>query len=83
MTDQLEINYMGYSYTFKKQPEDTMEDFHHISWLIAKQTPKNSKEFDKAQQLAFLWYYQKKYQCGYSPIIQNSLKELDLLSIDL
>ncbi len=83
MTDLLEINYMGATYTFKRNFEDTPEDFHHISWLIAKQQPKTIKEIEKATQLATLWYYQKKYQCSYSNILQNSLKEIDLISMDL
>ena len=83
MTDHLEINYMGITYTFKKNCEDTNEDFYHISWLIAKQKPKNTKDIEKATQLATLWYYQKKYQCKYSNILQNLLKDLDLLSLDL
>ncbi len=83
MTEQIEINYMGYTYTFKKNPEDTPEDFQNISWLIAKQKPKNTKEFEKATQLATLWYYQKKYNCSYSSILQNSLKEIDLISVEL
>jgi hypothetical protein len=82
-SDTLEINYIGYTYTFKKNCEDTLEDFHHISWLIAKQQPRTLKEFDKAHQLANIWYYQKKYKCGYSYILQNSIKDLDLLSLDL
>ncbi len=83
MSDLLEINYMGATYTFKRNMEDTPEDFHHISWLIAKQQPKSLKEIEKATQLATLWYYQKKYQCSYSNILQNTLKELDLISMDL
>ena len=79
----LEINYMGYTYTMTRNPEDTLEDFHNISWLIAKQKPKNEKEYDKASQLAILWYYQKKYKCSYSPLLQKTLKELDVLSLDL
>jgi hypothetical protein len=83
MTDQLEINYMGVTYTFKRNHEDTVEDFYHISWLIAKQKPRTQKELEKMTQLATMWYYQKKYQCTYSPIMQTVLKELDLISFDL
>ena len=79
----IEINYFGNTYTFHRNMEDTIEDFHHISWLTAKQQPKNSKEFEKATQLATLWYYQQKYQCQYSSIIQKNIEELDLLSLDL
>ncbi len=81
--NSLEISYMGYTYTFKRNPEDTTEDFHNISWLIAKQKPKNPKEKKKATLLATMWHYQKKYKCSYSNMIQSSLKELDVFSIDL
>lgn len=79
----LEINYMGITYTFNRNPEDTVEDFHNISWLTAKQIPKTTKEFEKASQLAVLWYYQQKYQCEYSHVLQKNISELDLLSVDL
>jgi hypothetical protein len=82
-TNILEINYMGVTYTFNRNHEDTLEDFHNISWLTAKQMPKSVKEFEKASQLAILWYYQQKYQCQYSQILQKNISELDLLSIDL
>jgi hypothetical protein len=78
-----EINYLGNTYTFQHNTEDTMEDFYNISWLVAKQQPKNSKEFEKATQNATLWYYQHKYQCQYSSILQKTIQELDNLSIDL
>jgi hypothetical protein len=81
--NSLEISYMGYTYTFKRNPEDTPEDFHNISWLIAKQKPKNQKEMEKATLLATMWSYQKKYKCSYSNMIQSSLKEIDIFSIDL
>ena len=79
----IEINYMGTTYTFTKNPEDTQEDFWNISWLIAKQQPKNSKEYEKAMQNATIWYYQSKYQCQYSSILQKNIQELDDLSLDL
>ncbi len=82
-TNILEINYMGITYTFNRNQEDTLEDFHNISWLTAKQTPKTAKEYEKAQQLAILWYYQQKYRCEYSSILQKNISELDLISIDL
>jgi hypothetical protein len=79
----LEINYMGVTYTFNRNLEDTLEDFHNISWLTAKQMPKTSKEFEKASQLAILWYYQQKYRCEYSSILQKNISDIDLLSVDL
>jgi hypothetical protein len=78
-----EVNYMGYSYTFNRNPEDTIEDFYNISWIAAKQMPKNQKEFEKAQQMAIIWYYQHKYQCSYPQLLKKSLQEIDLLSMDL
>ena len=57
MTTILEINYMGNTYTFNRNMEDTIEDFYHISWLTAKQQPKNNKDFEKANSNAILWYY--------------------------
>jgi hypothetical protein len=83
MTEQIEINYMGYTYTLKRNPEDTPEDFYNISWLIAKQKPKTIKEIEKATQLATMWYYQKKYNCKYSNIIQNYIKDIDMISMEL
>lgn len=82
-SDCLEINYMGYTYTFKKNPEDTYEDFYNISWVTAKQKPKNQKEFEKASQLATMWHYQKKYKCSYSNMLQSTLKELDIYGLEL
>ena len=79
----MEINYMGMTYTFHKNKENTLEDFYNISWLTAKQLPKNAKDLQKASQLAILWYYQKKYNCKYSSIIQKSLEDIDLISIEL
>ncbi len=79
----IEINYMGTTYTFTKNPEDTQEDFWNISWLVAKQQPKNSKEYEKSMQNAIIWYYQSKYQCQYSSILQKNIQELDDLSLDL
>ena len=78
-----EINYMGNTYTFNYNHEDTPEDFYNISWLIAKQQPRNPKEFEKATQMANLWYYQQKYKCSYSGILQKNIQELDNLSIEL
>jgi hypothetical protein len=83
MTSILEINYMGNTYTFTRNMEDTVEDFYHISWLTAKQQPKNNKEFEKANLNAILWYYQQKYQCSYSQTLQKSIQKLDDLSIEL
>ena len=79
----IEVNYMGYSYTFNRNSEDTIEDFYNISWITAKQMPKNQKEFEKSQQMATLWYYQHKYQCSYPQLLKKSLQEIDLLSMDL
>jgi hypothetical protein len=82
-TNILEINYMGVTYTFNRNLEDTPEDFHNISWLTAKQMPKTTKEYEKANQLAILWYYQQKYRCEYSQILQKNISEIDLISIEL
>jgi hypothetical protein len=83
LSDSLEISFMGYTYTFKKNPEDTYEDFYNISWLTAKQKPKNQKEIEKASQLATMWHYQKKYKCTYSTMLQSTLRELDVYATEL
>jgi hypothetical protein len=83
MNNTFEINYIGNTYTFNYNTEDTPEDFYHICWLIAKQQPRNPKEFEKASQTANLWYYQQKYKCRYSGVLQKNIQELDNLSIEL
>lgn len=80
--DQIEINYLGNVYTFHRKPYQTPEDFNHISWLIAKQLPKNSTEIAKAKQLATMWYNQKKYNCRYADSLQNEIAKLNTLSVD-
>ena len=82
-TNTFEIHYLGNTYTFNYNQEDTPEDFYNISWLTAKQQPRNPKEFEKASQMANLWYYQQKYKCSYSSILQKNIQELDNLSIEL
>jgi len=80
--DQTEINYMGSTYTFQRKFYETSEDFHHISWLTAKQLPKNPTEIKKARQMAQMWYNQKKYRCRYAESLQTELSKLDLISVD-
>jgi hypothetical protein len=82
MSEEIEISYMGNVYTFKKKHYHTPEDFHHISWLIAKQLPKTEEEMKKATQHATMWYNQKKYNCKYPESLQTTLKKLDSLSVD-
>lgn len=82
MSEEIEISYMGIVYNFKKKSYHTPEDFYHISWLTAKQLPKTEEEIKKANQLATMWYNQKKYNCRYAETIQITLKKLDSLSVD-
>lgn len=80
--EQTEINYMGVTYTFQKKSYENQEDFYHICWLTAKQLPKTPLQIQKANQMAQMWYNQKKYNCKYAESLQIELSKLDLLSFD-
>lgn len=75
--DSFSLSYRGHKYHFKRQDEETNEDFHHRAWLVAKQEPKTKEEYKEADKMARLYQNYYTLGCRYSETLEKKILELN------
>lgn len=77
----MNIEYCGYSHSFKKNIDDTESDiiFKERCWFIVTLYPKLEKEFNDYNDLikiSKIWSNIKYHNCKYSSNIMNRIRKL-------
>lgn len=62
------------TYTINMLPTET-----NLSrlWIIEKQKPQNSADFQNAVNLSYYWYYYHNYGCEYNASIHRKIESLN------
>ena len=72
----MDIQYNGIIYRFDKELGLSSNQFFEKCWVISKQEPKNTIEYEKAEQLANIYINKKYLKCKYSENIEIKINNL-------